>query len=97
MNGYNASFKLCGNIEKMVFADIRLNHLQGVIDNCGKNYPTLRKVKVLFNSMYGWDMKHNICAKDYSEFVDISQYRDKNPNKIDRFPFTDEEIKTMWG
>mgnify|MGYP002589451343 CR=1 FL=1 len=42
-------------------------------------------------------MKHDICAKDYSEFVDVSQYRDKNPNKIDRFPFTDEEIKTMWG
>lgn len=42
-------------------------------------------------------MKHDICAKDYSEFVDISQYKDKNPNKIDRFPFTDEEIKTMWN
>lgn len=97
VNGYNASFKLCGDIEKLVFADIRLNHLQGVIDNCGKNYPTLRKVKVLFNSMYGWAMKHDICAKDYSEFVDISQYKDKNPNKIDRFPFTDEEIKTMWN
>ena len=24
VNGYNASFKLCGDIEKMVFADIRL-------------------------------------------------------------------------
>lgn len=48
----------------MVFADIRLSHLQGIVDDCGKNYPTLRKLKVLFNVMYGYAMKNDVCSKD---------------------------------
>ena len=96
VHGYNASFKLCEDIQNMVFADVRLHHLQGVVDHCDKNYPTLRKLKVLFNMMYKWSMQHDICAKDYSEFVDVAQYKDKNPNNIKRAPFTDEEIEKLW-
>ena len=29
-----------------------LADLQFVIDDCGKNYPTLKKIKVLFNQLY---------------------------------------------
>ena len=96
VHGYNASFKLCTDIENIIFADIRLNHLQGIVDNCGKNYPTLRKLKVLFNMMYKWGMQHDVCAKDYSEFVDVAQYKNKNPDAINRIPFTEQEVETVW-
>lgn len=96
VNGYNAAYKLCSDLYNMPFSSINIDHLQGVIDNCGKNYPTLRKVKVLFNSMYKWAISRDICASDRSKVIDIMQYCNKNPNKIDRFPFTDEEIKILW-
>lgn len=96
VQGYNASYKLCGPIKDIRFNDIRKSHLQGVVDSCGKNYPTLRKLKVLFNVMYKYAMQNDIVAKDYSQYVDIIQYRDRNPNKYDRKPFTAAEIATVW-
>lgn len=96
IHGYNAAYKLCINIQDMVFADIRLTHLQGVVDDCGKNYPTLRKLRVLFNVLYGYAIKNDVCAKDYSEFVDIDRYKDRNPDKYDRTIFDDTEIEKLW-
>ena len=34
--------------------------------------------------------------KDYSEYVDIIKYKDKNPNKTDRSPFSKQEIDALW-
>ena len=75
---------------------MKLTDLQGVVDNCGKNYPTLRKLKVPFSQMYEYAMKYEICMKDYSEYVDIINFKDKNPNKTDRSPFSKEEIDALW-
>ena len=61
-----------------------------MVDTCDKNFPTLRKLKVLFNQLYDYALKNDICNKDYSEFVDILKYKDKNPNKNDRNKFTQE-------
>lgn len=96
INGYNASYKLCGVLYKKAFREIRLADLQYVVDNCGKNYPTLRKLKVLFGQMYSYAMKNDICYKDYSEFVDIVKYKNRNPNKMDRNKFTKDDIKRFW-
>lgn len=30
------------------------------------------------------------------EYLDIQQYRDRNPNKYDRKPFTKKEVSTVW-
>ena len=59
-------------------------------------YPTLKKLKGLFNQLYAYAMKNDICNKDYSEFVDLSRYKDKNPNKRDRNKFTKEQITRLW-
>ncbi len=67
-----------------------------MVDTCGKNYPTLRKLKVLFGQMYEYAMKNDICNKDYSEFVDIVKFKDRNPNKKDRNKFTREDIARLW-
>ena len=41
-------------------------------------------------------MKHDICNKDYSEFVDILRYKDINPGKRDRDKFSSEQISRLW-
>lgn len=96
IKGYSASYKACTPLYNKVFKDIKLVDLQDTIDNCNKNYPTLKKIKILFNQLYDHALKYDICNKDYSSFVDISQYKDRNPNKYDRDKFTNEEIEKLW-
>jgi integrase len=41
-------------------------------------------------------LKNDICNKDYSTFVEITQYKDRNPNKHTRTKFTKEEVAKVW-
>jgi integrase len=97
INGCNAAYKACQTLQCMKFSDIRKAHLQNVVDTCGKNYPTLKKIKILFTMMYKFALENEIVGKDYSMNVDIKQYSDKNPNKYDRSPFTRDEVSTLWN
>lgn len=91
---YKASFALCGLLYDMQFVQIRKTHLQAVVDSCGKNYPTLRKLKVLFNQLYKFAAENDICDKDYSQFVDIAKHKERKEEK--HKPFTDLEIERLW-
>ena len=96
VKGYSASYKTCESLYNKVFKDIKLVDLQTVIDTFGKNYPTLRKIKVLFNQLYDYALKNDICNKDYSSYVDVVQYKDRNPNKYDRNKFEKNKIDLLW-
>ena len=96
IKGYKASYKTCGILYNRVFKDLKLADLQQVIDTCGKNFPTLKKIKILFNQLYEFALKNDICNKDYSTFVEIAQYKDRNPNKHTRTKFTKEEVAKVW-
>ncbi len=93
---YEASFKACPSLHNMIFKDIKVIHLQTAIDTCGKNYPTIRKIKIMFNVVYKYAMKYDLCSKDYSKFIDIARYKDKNPNAADRNPFSKDDVKAIW-
>ena len=84
IKGYRASYKACTSLYKMKFADIRKVHLQHVVDSCGKNYPTLRKLKVLFNQLFRYAMENDIIQKDYSQYVDIAKHKEnkRNTNRL---------------
>ena len=95
--GYKASYKLCTIIQKMKVSDIKLYHLQRVVDESGKNTPTLKKLKNLFGLMYDYAVMHEIVTPDKREmvrYVDISKAG--NPNSYDRQPFTKAQVKTVW-
>lgn len=96
ISGYRASYKRCEFLYNKPFKDISLDDLQYIIDTCDCNYPTLKKIKILFNQLYQYAVPRNLCDKDYSQFVDISQYRDKNPNAYNRSKFKDTEIQKLW-
>ena len=96
INGYNASYKACHSLYNKIFKDLKFADLQNVIDDCGKNYPTLKKIKILFNQLYDYAIKNDICNKDYSTFVDVAQYKNKNPNKYDRNKFDKSEVDKLW-
>lgn len=96
VKGYEASYKVCRTLYNKVFKEMKLADLQFVVDTCGKNYPTLKKLKSLFSQLYDYAMKNDICNKDYSEFVDIAKFKDKNPDKRSRNKFTKAEVKRLW-
>ena len=91
------TFKSLYPLHNLIFKDIRVIHLQRAFDASEKNYPTIRKMKVLINQVYKWAIKYDVCEKDYSKYVDILKYKHRNPNKINREPFSKEEIDTLWS
>lgn len=96
IKGYRAAYSICEDIADVPFRNLRLDDLQRVVDRCGKNYPTLKKLRILFNQLYDYAMKHEIICKDYSPYVNITKYKDRNPNKAERNRFTADEIETLW-
>ena len=56
----------------------------------------MKKIKILFNQLYEFALKNDICNKDYSTFVEITQYKDRNPNKHTHTKFTKEEVAKVW-
>lgn len=97
VKGYEAAYRLCTKIQKMHFIDIKLDHLQKVVDDSGKNTPTLKKLKILFGLMYDYAVMHEIVTQDKRDmvrFVDTSQAG--NPNAYNRKPFSKKEVKMVW-
>lgn len=80
----------------MRMVDIKLSNLQSVVDNSGKNYPTLRKLKVLFSQIFDYAIINEVISKErvIVEYLDIKSAG--NPNKIDRSPFSNDEIQKVW-
>lgn len=97
VKGYKAAYRLCGKLEKMRMVDIKLDHLQTVVDESGKNTPTLRKLKILWGLMWDYCVMHEILPqekRDMVRYVDINKAG--NPNSYNRKPFTKKEVKTVW-
>lgn len=97
VKGYQASYRLCTSLYKMKLNDITIDHLQKVVDQSGKNTPTLKKLKILFGLMWDYAVLHDIVTKDKRDkirYVDISKAG--NPNALDRKPFTKTQVNTVW-
>lgn len=96
VNGYRAAWNLCNKIARMRFVDVKLDHLQMIVNESGKNYPTLRKLKVLLGLMYKYAIIHEIIPKDRNlvEYLNINKAG--NPNAYNRKPFSKEEVKRVW-
>lgn len=96
VKGYRAAWALCDKLARMRFVDVKLDHLQMIVDESGKNYPTLRKLKVLLGLMYKYAVIHEIIPKERNlvEYLDIKKAG--NPNAYNRKPFSKKEISILW-
>lgn len=96
IKSHKAAFATCAPLHKLKFAQIRLTQLQDIIDTCGKNHPSLIRVKVLYNQLYICAIQNDICQRNYTPFVDIAKYRKRNKQEVHK-PFNDAEISTLWN
>lgn len=97
VKGYKAAFKLCAPLCAVRFVEIKLDHLQKIVDESGKNTPTLKKLKIMFGLMYDYAVMHEIVTPDKREmvrYIDITKAG--NPNAYNRKPFSLKEVKSVW-
>lgn len=94
INGYKASYRHCETLHDKAIKDIKLAHLQAVIDNSGKNYPTLKKIKTFLSQMFEFAVKQDIISKDRdkTEFIDIGEKEESTLH----YKFTNKEIDALW-
>lgn len=97
-NGYKAAYSICSALYNMTFKDIKLSHLQAVVDQSGKNKPTLRNLRNLWSLMWEYAVVHEIITpdkRDIIKYIDISNAG--NPNAYDRKPFSKNAIRSLWN
>lgn len=94
INGYKASYRHCEALHNKTIKDIKLAHMQAVIDNCGKNYPTLKKIKTFLSQMFDFAVMQDIIGKDRdkTEFIDIGEKEDSTLH----YRFTNAEVDALW-
>ena len=94
INGYRASYNICKDLYDQKFIDLKLSHLQGIVDKSGKNYPALKKLKILFNQLFDYAVMHEIIPKDRHivEYLNIG----KEEKSTKHYRFTDAEIDALW-
>lgn len=96
IKGYKAAWKLCEPIQNMRFVDIRIDHLQKLADESGKNTPTLKKFKVMLKGLFDYAVIHGIITNDKNivSYLDISHAG--NPNARSHTPFTSDQVDRLW-
>lgn len=94
INGYKATYKLCESIYKKPLKEIKLAHLQHIVDTSGKNYPTLKKLKTLLSQMFEYAVKHDIISRDLdkTEFIDIGEKEESTKH----YKFNNAELEALW-
>lgn len=90
-NSYNTAKNYCKEIDNIKFADLRIIHLQRVIDHCTK-YSIRKNIRSLLNILYKYAEKLDIVDKRYSKYIEIG----KPVTVFEKKPFTKEEIEKMF-
>lgn len=93
IRGYKTSFDKCSSLHGMKFKQIRKTHMQRIInENEHLSFQVRMKLKTLFIQLYKYAIENDIAEKNYAQFVDAGE----ETTKIERKPFTQKEIETLW-
>ena len=93
---YRQAYNAIETIHGKIFRNLTVMDLEKAMVDSKKNYPTIKKIKVLFNQMYRYAMKNDMVAKDCSMYINLDQFKDKNPNARERKVFTKKDIDRFW-
>ena len=95
VRSYQAAYNAVPMLHDLRFKTIKRNHLQNAVDTCGKNYATLKNVKLLFGCLFRYCIQNDIVDRDYSKFVDIQKYKPEEKEEI-HTDFKVDEIDVLW-
>ena len=89
---YNAAFKNSAPLHKMKMRDIRAIHMEQVMANLTVGYQSQALIKTFWGQMFKYAIEHDICTKNYSEFVKL---KDKDPG-TKRTAIPPEDREKIW-
>ena len=90
---YNMCWNYCKDIANLTVVEIRLTHLQAIVDSMGNKWSAKKAFKNLFNQLFDFAIKNDINVKKYSSYIDIG----KKTTKLIRTPFEEDEINLLWS
>ena len=90
---WSSAYKHSSILHNMRMRDIRPNHMEGAIRDANVGSSTKQRMKSLYNLLYKYCLKYDIVDKDYAALCDNVK---SEGAKIERIPYTDEEIQKLW-
>lgn len=89
---YNSAFKNSTPLHKMKMRDIRAAHMEQIMANLTIGYQSQALIKTFWGQIFKYAMEHDICQKNYSEFVKL---KDKDPG-TKRTAIPPEDREKIW-
>lgn len=91
---YDICIRILAPLADMPIRDIRLVHLQRVIDESDRSIGTLSDARQLASALFDYAIKNDICDKNYARYIDLSNVR--AGKEIERVPFSAADIDALW-
>lgn len=94
LNRYTNAYKYYDKIKEMKYIDIKLPHLQKIIDDCEYGYHIKSDIKSLYYQLYDYaNLLEVPIKKNYAEHLDIGVKEDSGLHS----DFTNDEIEILWN
>lgn len=92
ITAYNNSKELYDKVYK----DLKTSDFQQFLNNCGKNYETIRIMKNLYIKLDEYAFQEDIIEKSYAQYITINNTNKSSENTRKRTPYTYEQIQYLW-
>lgn len=80
------------SIENMGIRQVRVRHLQQIIDDCTAGYSTKSNIRAVMRHIFRYAVKNDIIDKDYTDFIEFEQEK----TMLERDVYTDDEVRSLW-
>ncbi|MFV0527720.1 MAG: tyrosine-type recombinase/integrase [Lachnospiraceae bacterium] len=89
---YRAAYLKCEPLYKRIFADLRTDDMQTILDTPGYSHATLEHVKLVLRAVSKHALEYDVIEKDYTQFLKINKEDDDEHG----VPFTKKELGLLW-
>lgn len=94
--GMITAFNNSKKLYDRVYKDLRTSDFQQFLNNCNKNYETIRIMKNLYIKLDEYAFQEDIIEKSYAQYITIDNTYRLSKNIKKRTPYSYEQIKYLW-
>lgn len=94
--GMITAFNNSKKLYDRVYKDLRTSDFQQFLNNCNKNYETIRIMKNLYIKLDEYAFQEDIIEKSYAQYITIDNTYKLSKNIKKRTPYSYEQIKYLW-